>query len=106
MEVNMADPENFEEDLFADLYTEDDNAVKTGTETAVEAKVDPVQPISKFEETPKEEQRGGDGEQQMYGGEQDADDDIDFNLGNSNGYDHAKTDFKNEDHGPGIKEDG
>ena len=38
----------------------------------------------------------------MYGGE-DADDEIDFNLGIGNSYDNAPT---HERHGPGIKEDG
>jgi len=40
----------------------------------------------------------------MYGGEQDMDDEIDFNLGNGNSYDAPAG--HHEAHGPGIKEDG
>lgn len=44
----------------------------------------------------------------MYNGEQEMDDEIDFNLGNTNGngnnYDAHSV--KDEAHGPGIKEDG
>lgn len=40
----------------------------------------------------------------MYGGEQDLDDEVDFNLGNGTSYDASAG--PNEAHGPGIKEDG
>jgi hypothetical protein len=49
-------------------------------------------------------EQNGDGDEQMYNGEQDMDDEIDFNLGgNDNSYDAPAT---HEAHGPGIKEDG
>lgn len=51
------------------------------------------------------EEHNGDGDQQMYGGEPDIDDEIDFNLGgNGNSYDAPVS--HHEAHGPGIKEDG
>lgn len=50
----------------------------------------------------------GDGDQQMYNGEQEMDGEIDYNLGNANGdgngYDAPS--IKDEAHGSGIKEDG
>jgi len=100
----MAEPENFEEDLFADLYDGDDNTSKPAT-TAPEVQAEPEAPtqIQTEETAPAEEaEQNGDGDQHMYNGE-DEDDDIDFNLGNDNGYDAPAT---HEAHGPGIKEDG
>ena len=41
---------------------------------------------------------------QAHGGDQGADDDIDFNLGNGNGYTAPAS--QPDAHGPGIKEDG
>lgn len=99
----MTEPENFEEDLFADLYTEDDNtanpeilATKVEAEHATFAE-------PKVEESVEQDKQNGGGDEQMFGGEQDMDDDIDFNLGNGNGYDAP---VHHEVHGPGIKEDG
>lgn len=88
-------------------YTEDDNAAKAAAEVAG-VKTEPTPSIVKAEESAiEQEEQNGDGDQQMYGGEQDMDDEIDFNLGgNSNGYDAPKNDYKHEEHGPGIKEDG
>jgi len=98
----MAEPD-FEEDLFADLYTEDDAPPKQ--ESAPIAKSEAVAPAEVNSEVKEEhEEQNGDGEQQMYGGEQDMDDEIDFNLGNGNGYDASVN--NHEAHGPGIKEDG
>lgn len=49
-------------------------------------------------------EQNGDGDQQMYGGGDDVDDEIDFNLGgNGASYDSPA---HHEAHGPGIKEDG
>jgi hypothetical protein len=57
------------------------------------------------EEEAEQEAQNGEGDEHMYNGEQDGDDDdIDFNLGgNGNSYDAPAT---HEQHGPGIKEDG
>ncbi|KAH8820951.1 hypothetical protein F5884DRAFT_68646 [Xylogone sp. PMI_703] len=101
----MAESENFEEDLFADLYTEDDNAAKP-TSAISETKTAPSVPAEvPVEETVVHHDQNGDHEDQEYHGEQDVDDEIDFNLGNSNSNadDIAAT---NESHGTGIKEDG
>ncbi|KAA8569487.1 hypothetical protein EYC84_001115 [Monilinia fructicola] len=111
----MAEAENFEEDLFADLYTEDDNAaapVVTAPEPAAHAPapVTEVQTEVKAEQNVEQNPKysEGDGDQQMYNGEQEMDGEIDYNLGNANGdgngYDAPS--IKDEAHGPGIKEDG
>jgi len=99
----MAEPENFEEDLFADLYAEDETVAKLAE--VIDVKPEPV-PVK--EDVPAEQNEpNGDVDQDMYGKEEDMDDDIDFNLGNGNsngnGYD---TPSHSEAHGPGIKEDG
>ncbi|TAQ89391.1 hypothetical protein B7494_g2286 [Chlorociboria aeruginascens] len=97
----MTEPENFEEDLFADLYTEDDTASKPAAPEP-EVKPESITEI-KAQEVIESNGQNEDGDQQMYNGEQDIDDDIDFNLGNGNDYDHP---VNHESHGPGIKEDG
>ena len=52
-------------------------------------------------------EQNGDGDEQMYGGEQDDDDEIDFNLGNGGGAEQTyDAPSHQEAHGPGIKEDG
>ncbi|KAF5872901.1 putative heterogeneous nuclear ribonucleoprotein hrp1 protein [Botrytis fragariae] len=111
----MAEAENFEEDLFADLYTEDDNAANP-SEAVTEPTVQPSAPTTEIKAEIQAEQDieqnpqngDGDGDQQMYNGEQDVDEDIDFNLGSGNGngggYDAPST--RDEAQGPGIKEDG
>ncbi|PQE28302.1 heterogeneous nuclear ribonucleo HRP1 protein [Rutstroemia sp. NJR-2017a WRK4] len=110
----MTEPENFEEDLFADLYTEDDSTAKPA-ETVTESNVQPAVVESKVEQPVEETEHNGDGDgdQQMYNGEQDVDDEIDFNLGNGNGGGNGNhdngydaTSNNHEAHGPGIKEDG
>ncbi|KAM3075118.1 hypothetical protein ACMFMG_007424 [Clarireedia jacksonii] len=110
----MTEPENFEEDLFADLYTEDDNIAKPA-ETAAKSNVQPAVVESKVEQPIEETEHNGNGDadQQMYNGEQDMDDEIDFNLGNGNGGGNDNNDSgydgtsnNHEAHGPGIKEDG
>ncbi|CAD6444530.1 e812fa4e-969d-4805-890c-292228687615 [Sclerotinia trifoliorum] len=113
----MAEAENFEEDLFADLYTEDDNAANPA-EAVPEPTAQPSAPATEVRAEVKAEQdieqnpQNGDrdGDQQMYNGDQDMDDEIDFNLGSGNdngngtGYDAPPT--RDEAQGPGIKEDG
>ncbi|KAK6584004.1 hypothetical protein PZA11_003734 [Diplocarpon coronariae] len=100
----MAEPDNFEEDLFADLYTEEDSAPKSAA-VNTEPKSEPIQGEDKSEDVPGHtEQKGGSGEG-THTGDQEMDDEIDFNLGgNGNSYDASVS--HNEAHGPGIKEDG
>jgi len=99
----MADVD-FEEDLFADLYTEDDTQPSTAPAPA-EVKTEPVV-VNGTSEVKQEENNGAheeaiNGDQGEYNGD-DGDDDVDFNLGNGNDYNsHAR-----DNHGPGIKEDG
>jgi len=98
----MAEPDNFEEDLFADLY-EEEIAPKPEAQNFAVKSVAPAEPVDKEEEPGQGEQNGnGDRDEDMYKGEQDEDDEIDFNLG-GNGYDAQAS---HEQHGPGIKEDG
>lgn len=101
----MAEPDNFEEDLFADLYTEDDSAAKPES-APPEVKVEPVaQVVPKIEESAVQTEPNGHQDEHMFNGEQDMDDEIDFNLGNGNG-NHYDEPAHHERHGPGIKEDG
>ena len=74
----------------------------------VELKAEPAQEVVKAEESHDQTEPNGQGGEETYnGGDQDMDDEIDFNLGQSNGnsnnYDAPAT---HEAHGPGIKEDG
>jgi len=104
----MAEPENYEEDLFADLYTEDDAPPKQESLPEVKAEAAASTEL-KAEVKEEPEEQNGEGDPQMYGGEQDMDDEIDFNLGgNSNNYEApAQSHHHNQEaHGPGIKEDG
>ncbi|KAH8589418.1 hypothetical protein B0O99DRAFT_636829 [Bisporella sp. PMI_857] len=97
----MAEADNFEDDLFADLYADDDGPAKH--DTAPETKTESVAPAEVKAEEKHEE--NGDGDQQMYAEEDE--DEIDFNLGNGGGggYDDAPAQHQ-ESSGPGIKEDG
>ncbi|TVY80907.1 hypothetical protein LSUE1_G003045 [Lachnellula suecica] len=102
----MADPENFEEDdLFADLYTEDDVAPKAEPAEIKTEYVEPAAPVAVKEEAVEvQEGQNGNGDEQMYTGD-DYEDDIDITTtgGNGNTYDSPSI---HEAHGPGIKEDG
>ncbi|KAK2625054.1 hypothetical protein QTJ16_005423 [Diplocarpon rosae] len=100
----MAEPDNFEEDLFADLYTEEDTAPESAA-PIIGTKSEPKQEEDKIEDVPAhEEQKAGSG-QETYSRDQEMDDEIDFNLGgNGNSYDASVG--HHEAHGPGIKEDG
>ena len=72
------------------------------TEIAAEPAVKPE--VKEEEPVEQEHEVNGDGNQQIYKGDEDMDDEIDFNLGGgSNGYDAP---VQHEAHGPGIKEDG
>jgi hypothetical protein len=57
----------------------------------------------KVEDIAGEVEHNGEADPHMYNNEQDGDDEIDFNLGNSNDYREPSA---HENHGPGIKEDG
>jgi RNA-binding protein Musashi len=70
--------------------------VETKTETVVEAEAPTT-------ESAAQDEPNGQGDDQMYHGEQDMDDDIDFNLGGGNNYEQSSN---QESQGPGIKEDG
>jgi hypothetical protein len=85
-------------------YTEDDSAPKP-TEVTHAVKPEPAAASEvKVEDTAEQ---NGDGDEQMYGGEQDDDDEIDFNLGNGGGAEQTyDAPSHQEAHGPGIKEDG
>jgi len=99
----MAESENFEEDLFADLYTEDDNATKP-TPVVSEMKVVPTLSTEvNVEDAAAQVDQNGDQDHEDFSEEQDMDDEIDFNLGNSNNNSDAPA---NDLHGTGIKEDG
>jgi RNA-binding protein Musashi len=85
-------------------YTEDDSAPKPTAATAVKSEPAAASEV-KVEDSAEQ---NGDGDEQMYGGEQDDDDEIDFNLGNNGGGAEQSYDAPShqEAHGPGIKEDG
>ncbi|CZR60464.1 related to heterogeneous nuclear ribonucleoprotein D0 [Phialocephala subalpina] len=98
----MAETDNFEEDLFADLYTDDAAQKAAAPEPEVKADAADAAEV-KVEETNEHVADNGGADEEMYNGEQDMEDEIDFNLGNGNSYD---TPTSHEQHGPGIKEDG
>lgn len=98
----MAETDNFEEDLFADLYTDDAAQKAAAPEPEVKAEATDVADV-KVEEPNEHATETGGVDEEMYNGEQDMEDEIDFNLGNGNSYD---TPSSHEQHGPGIKEDG
>ncbi|XMA13430.1 hypothetical protein WAI453_006221 [Rhynchosporium graminicola] len=103
----MAEPDNFEEDLFADLYA-DEVTAPAAVAPEVERKAEPAHEDVKVEESHVNVEQIDEGAEEHYnGGDQEMDDEIDFNLGQSNGhgnnYDGPAT---HEAHGPGIKEDG
>jgi RNA-binding protein Musashi len=83
-------------------YTEDDVPAKQ--EPAPEVKLESAPPVAAKAVEPVENVENSNTEGQAYDDEQDADDDIDFNLGNGNGFDAPAG--QQETHGPGIKEDG
>lgn len=99
----MAETDNFEEDLFADLYTDDTAQKAVAPEPEVKAEASDLAEV-KVENSNEHGAENSEGDEQMYNGEQDMEDEIDFNLGNGgNSYD---TPTSHEAHGPGIKEDG
>ncbi|KZL76973.1 hypothetical protein CT0861_04073, partial [Colletotrichum tofieldiae] len=83
----MTEPENFEEDLFADLYDDDTPAKPAATQDPAPAPAPapasvPQQSIETHVEPPAQpEPDYGGGDDQMKYEEDDDDDDVDFNLG-------------------------
>lgn len=86
-------------------YTDENPAEKPAPAVVVQNNIEVKQPAEdKVEEPTEQQERSNDQDQQAFdGGDDDMDDDIDFNLGNGNGYDAPTS---HEAHGPGIKEDG
>ncbi|KAK4104626.1 hypothetical protein N658DRAFT_184201 [Parathielavia hyrcaniae] len=86
----MTEPENFDDELFADLYNDDEPAAKSmGTSapdqySAAQAAAPEVK--EEFEDRGQQQDynNGGDATQMKYEDEEEEedDDDIDFNLGN------------------------
>ncbi|CAD6505186.1 BgTH12-00681 [Blumeria graminis f. sp. triticale] len=102
----MTEPDNFEEDLFADLYTEDEVPQKTGVEAAqVITKQEPItQPSVKIEAQYSHSVQNGGETEQTFKDERDLVSEVEFNLNSSavgNCFDSSV-----DAHGPGIKEDG
>lgn len=89
-------------------YAEDDNAPKVSATTAQVKPEEITHPDVKIDETHEQDDQNAEGDEQMYNnGDQDADDDIDFNLGNGNEYNSPPAQAQTQDHHPiGIKEDG
>ncbi|KAJ4302296.1 hypothetical protein N0V88_002439 [Collariella sp. IMI 366227] len=85
----MTEPENFDDELFADLYNDDEPASKS----AVKQEADQFSAIQASAPEVQHEEVEDIGQQHIYNGgdgdvkyeedaEEDDDDDIDFNLGN------------------------
>ncbi|UQC84963.1 nuclear polyadenylated RNA-binding protein [Colletotrichum lupini] len=87
----MTEPENFEEDLFADLYDDDTSAKPAAAQQPAPppAPVAVPQPsVETHAEPPPQsepEYGGGGGDDQMKYEEEDDDDEVDFNLGGDGG---------------------
>lgn len=78
-------------------------------ETKSEAPVVSSSAVPAIEDPAEEEDvQAGNGDEQMYGNNQDDNDEIDFNLGNGGGHSHEYDDAPQQQrgNGPGIKEDG
>ncbi|KAH7326319.1 hypothetical protein B0I35DRAFT_405574 [Stachybotrys elegans] len=98
----MTEPENFEDDLFADLY-EDNDASKPGSGPAQAAPQPP--PAIKPDPEPQAPQSyaapldsGGDSAMK-HEPDDDDDDDVDFNLGGGSGH-MTQSALKDESHSP------
>ncbi|KAH8910992.1 hypothetical protein BR93DRAFT_934543 [Coniochaeta sp. PMI_546] len=124
----MTEPENFEDDLFADLYNDDEPAPKPQAASDQPAAAQPPADDDSYEPSQEPNQQYNDQNgQDSYmnqgdGGDEDDDDDVDFNLGNGNSTAHHDHDHDHEDtpqgygipqqqhpghsRGPNSKEDG
>jgi len=101
----MAEPENFEDDLFADLYEDDTKPAPSAPERRSPPAVVNGSSGVKAEE-PASTELNTTGEHQEYKEEvEQDDDDIDFNLGGGDNH-SAPAHQERDAHGPGIKEDG
>jgi hypothetical protein len=85
-------------------YTEDDDAPKP-TQSAPEIKNEPVvvNGANEIKSQPPEAAEPTFKEENTYSGDQNDDDEIDINLGGGNDYSGPPA---QQEHGPGIKEDG
>ncbi|KAH8671252.1 hypothetical protein BX600DRAFT_242984 [Xylariales sp. PMI_506] len=127
----MTEPENFEDDLFADLYDDNDASAAAAPTAAATApppvpapvKQEPAIPDPPAHDEPEpqyDDQQNHMGDENGYGGEYadneepyDDDDDVDFNLGNG-ASSHALAPRQEEvstptfhtNKGPSAKEDG
>ncbi|KAJ0296472.1 hypothetical protein COL5a_009076 [Colletotrichum fioriniae] len=87
----MTEPENFEEDLFADLYDDDTPAKPAAAQQPAPPPVPvavPQQSVETHAEPPpqpEQEYGGGGDDDQMKYEEEDDDDEVDFNLGGDGG---------------------
>ncbi|KLU84866.1 hypothetical protein MAPG_03900 [Magnaporthiopsis poae ATCC 64411] len=79
----MTEPESFEDDLFADLYADDEPSSKPAPAAAQPAAPTPAvsAPAEAQAEPPSADGAQG-GDDSMNYEEEDEDDDVDFNLGN------------------------
>ncbi|KFY37308.1 hypothetical protein V495_07251 [Pseudogymnoascus sp. VKM F-4514 (FW-929)] len=102
----MAEQDDFEDDLFADLY-EDDTAKPAPAASEVRpapAVVNGSSAVKTEEPAAAPEPEATEVQELSEQPEQD-DDEIDFNLGGGNEY-SAPAQQERDAHGPGIKEDG
>lgn len=84
-------------------YTDETAQPPAATEPEVKDEPTKVADIKAEDTNENGAENGEGGDEQMYGGQDDMEDEIDFNLGNGDNYD---TPTSHEAHGPGIKEDG
>ncbi|OIW28859.1 hypothetical protein CONLIGDRAFT_645022 [Coniochaeta ligniaria NRRL 30616] len=106
----MTEPENFEDDLFADLYNDDEPAPKPQAAPDQSAAEQPPAADDSYEppQEPNQQYNDQNGQDsymnQGDGVEEEDDDDVDFNLGNGNSAAQHDQDHDNEDapHGYGI----
>ncbi|KAF5717220.1 putative heterogeneous nuclear ribonucleoprotein HRP1 [Fusarium globosum] len=88
----MTEPENFEDDLFADLYDDNDAAKPTSAPPAAAPPAPEVQPPTNIHNNNNDDQNGMQqheetgGDEHMAQDQDEDDDDVDFNLGGGGGY--------------------
>ncbi|KAF5651515.1 heterogeneous nuclear ribonucleoprotein HRP1 [Fusarium sp. NRRL 52700] len=88
----MTEPENFEDDLFADLYDDNDAAKPASAPAAAAPPAPEVQPPTNLHNNDNDDHNGMQqheetgGDEHMTQDPDDDDDDVDFNLGGGGGY--------------------
>ncbi|KAF3760490.1 hypothetical protein M406DRAFT_358202 [Cryphonectria parasitica EP155] len=115
----MTEPENFEDDLFDDLYNDDEPAKAAPPPPPPEPAPPAAEPVTKHEDESANsivQHLGGDtgGDYNMNGNEEyeEDDDDVDFNLGNDESHASETPSYHNSapapapHKGPNAKEDG